>query len=200
MDISTEDVKELREKTGAGIMDCKEALTECDGNLEDAVDYLREKGVEVATKRDSKTAAEGLIEAYIHGGGKIGVLVEINCETDFAARSDDFKEFARDIAMQIAAMSPRWISQEDVPEDAKDREREVLTRQAKEEGKPDHIVEKMVEGRMRKFYENTCLLNQPYIRDDSISVEEYLNEIMGKIGERMVIRRFTRYQVGEEAQ
>ncbi|MFP3904130.1 MAG: translation elongation factor Ts [Armatimonadota bacterium] len=200
MDISAEDVKDLREKTGAGVMDCKAALMECDGDFEAAIDYLRQKGIEVAQKRDSKTAAEGIIEAYIHGGGKIGVIVEINCETDFAARSEDFEEFARDIAMQIAAMSPRWVSAEDVPENAKDREREVLTRQAKEEGKPDHIVEKMVEGRMRKFYENNCLLNQPYIRDDSITVEEYLNEVMGKLGERMVIRRFTRYQVGEETE
>ncbi len=200
MDIPAKDVKELREKTGAGVMDCKAALIECDGDFEAAIDYLRQKGIEVAQKRDSKTAAEGIIEAYIHGGGKIGVIVEINCETDFAARSEDFEEFARDIAMQIAAMSPRWVSAEDVPDNAKDREREVLTQQAKEEGKPDHIVEKMVEGRMRKFYENNCLLNQPYIRDDSISVEEYLNEVMGKLGERMVIRRFTRYQMGEETE
>ncbi|MFO7946245.1 MAG: translation elongation factor Ts [Armatimonadota bacterium] len=200
MDISAEDVKKLREKTGAGVMDCKAALMECDGDFDAAIDYLRQKGIEVAQKRDSKTAAEGIIEAYIHGGGKIGVIVEINCETDFAARSEDFEEFARDIAMQIAAMSPRWVSAEDVPDNAREREREVLTRQAKEEGKPDHIIEKMVEGRMRKFYENNCLLNQPYIRDDSISVEEYLNEVMGKLGERMVIRRFTRYQVGEETE
>ncbi len=198
MSFSNEDVVRLRKQTGAGIMDCKRALQEAGGDFEKAVDILRKKGIEVASKREAKTATEGAVISYIHGGDQIGVLVEINCETDFAARSDDFREFGRNIAMQIAAMQPKWISQEDVPEEALNREREVLTEQAKAEGKPDNIVGKMVEGRLKKFYSQSCLRDQPYIRDDSITIDDLLNELTGKLGERVVVRRFARYQVGEE--
>ncbi len=306
MAVSNEDILKLRQLTGAGIMDCKRALEEAGGDSEKAVDILRKKGIEVASRRESKTATEGVVASYLEDNGQIGVLVEVNCETDFAARSDDFREFAgniamqiadtqssscsldellkatyihddslaveellnevtgklgervairrfvryqvgevageredegtvagtvvsyihageqigvlveiscetpsatvlddfgefaHNIAMQIAAMQPKWVSQEDVPQDALDREREILSEQAKTEGKPEHIVEKMVEGRLRKFYSQVCLLNQPYIRDDDITIEELLNELTGNLGERAVIRRFTRYQVGEE--
>jgi len=198
MSITTEQVKELRAKTGAGLMDCKRALTEADGDLTKAVDILRKRGIEVARKREGKTATEGRIAAYVHGGDQIGVLVEMNCETDFVARTDQFRELAQDVAMQVAALQPRWVGPEDVPEAALEREREVLREQAQAEGKPPHIVEKMVEGRLNKFYEETCLLKQPYIRDDSVTIEDKLNELVSAVGERVVIRRFVRYQVGAE--
>ncbi len=306
MAVSNEDILKLRQLTGAGIMDCKRALEQADGDSEKAVDILRKKGVEVAASREAKSATEGVAASYIESDGQVGALVEVNCETDFAARSNDFRQFAaniamqiadseatsdslddllqqtyihdadltveeslnevtgklgervmlrrfvryqvgeasgegadetttagtvvsyihageqigvlvevdcesaaatqsedfaefcHNIAMQIAAMQPRWIRQENVPEAVVDREREVLSEQAKAEGKPDHIVEKMVEGRLRKFYSQVCLLDQPYIRDDDITIEELLNELTGKLGERLAIRRFARYQVGED--
>ncbi len=306
MAVSNEDILKLRQVTGAGIMDCKRALEEAGGDSEKAVDILRKKGIEVASTRESKSATEGVVASYVEGNGQIGVLVEVNCETDFAARSDDFREFAgniamqiadtqngscslddllketyihdeslaveellnevtgklgervvirrfvryqvgemageredesaiagtvisyvhageqigvlveincesasatladdfgefaHNIAMQVAAMQPKWICEEDVPEELLEREREVLSEQAKAEGKPEHIIEKMVEGRLRKFYSQVCLLNQPYIRDDDITIDELLNELTGKLGERLVIRRFARYQVGED--
>lgn len=198
MSISAQDVKKLREKTGAGMMDCKNALTEADGDFDEAVAVLRKKGVSVATKREGKVATEGTVAAYVHAGDQIGVLVEVDCETDFVARTDEFKSFARELCMQIAAQQPKWVSAEDVPEEALDKERAILKDQALAEGKPEHIVEKMVEGRMRKFYETYCLINQPYIRDDSRSIEDLLNDLLAKTGERLVIRRFVRYQVGEE--
>lgn len=198
MAISAEDVKKLREKTGAGFMDCKAALAEANGDFEEAVDILRKKGISVATKREGKTASQGIIASYIHAGDQVGVLVEINCETDFVARTEAFREFAHNVAMQIVAMQPRWVSREEVPADAMDREREVLTAQAKAEGKPDHIVEKMVEGRLKKFYEEYCLLDQKYIRDDSMTINDLLVDVVGKTGEKVAVRRFVRFQVGEE--
>ena len=198
MAISAEEVKKLREKTGAGIMDCKGALTEAEGDFEKAVDILRKKGVSVAAKREGKAATEGTVCAYVHAGDQIGVLVEINCESDFVARTDDFKDFARNVAMQIAAMQPRWVSRDDVPEEALNREREVLAEQARAENKPANIIEKMVEGRLRKFFEEYCLLDQKYIRDDSITIGDLLMDITGKCGERVSVRRFVRYQVGED--
>lgn len=198
MAISAEDVKKLREKTGAGFMDCKAALAEANGDFEKAVDILRKKGISVATKREGKTASQGIIASYVHAGDQVGVLVEINCETDFVARTEAFREFAHNVAMQIVAMQPRWVSREEVPPDAMDREREVLTAQAKAEGKPDHIVEKMVEGRLKKFYEEYCLLDQKYIRDDSMTINDLLLDVVGKTGEKVAVRRFVRFQVGEE--
>ena len=198
MAVTTEQVKELREKTGAGLMDCKRALTEANGDLEQALDVLRKQGIEVARKREGKSASEGTVASYVHAGDQIGVLVEVNCETDFVARTERFKEFAQDAAMQVAALQPKWVAPEDVPEEALDRERNVLREQAQKEGKPEHIVEKMVEGRLSKFYEEFCLLKQPYIRDDSVTIEDKLNELFTAVGERVVIRRFVRFQVGEE--
>lgn len=200
MSVNVESVKKLREKTGAGFMDCKNALTEAGGDMEKAVDLLRQKGIDVAMSREGKAAEEGIIASYVHAGNQIGVLVDLRCETDFVARTDEFREFGRDIAMQVAAMHPKWVAPEDVPEDALEREREVLTQQAREEGKPDHIVEKMVEGRLQKFYADVCLMNQPFIRDDSLTIEDKLNELIAQTGERVLIKRFVRYQVGEETE
>ncbi len=198
MAVSIEDVKKLRKQTGAGIMDCKAALEEADGDLGEAVATLRKKGIQVAAKRDAKQATEGVVYAYIHAGEKIGVLAEVNCETDFVARTEEFGTFAKEVAMQVAAQQPTWVAPEDVPEEALTREREILTEQALAEGKPDHIVAKMVEGRLKKFYEQHCLMNQPYIRDDSITIADLLNELVAKMGEKLLVRRFVRYQVGEE--
>jgi elongation factor Ts len=200
MSVNVENVKTLREKTGAGFMDCKNALTEAGGDMEKAVDLLRQKGIDVAMSREGKAAEEGVISSYVHAGNQIGVLVDLRCETDFVARTDEFREFGRDIAMQVAAMDPKWIGPEDVSEEALEREREVLTQQALEEGKPEHIVEKMVEGRLQKFYSEVCLMNQPSIRDDSLTIEDKLNELIAQTGERVVINRFVRYQVGEETE
>ena len=197
---SAEEIKRLHDQTGAGLLDCKKALEEANGDFEEAVVILRKKGIKVAAKRASKDASEGLVYAYIHAGNQVGVLVEVNCETDFVGRTEDFRNFCEEISMQIAAMHPRWVSPEDVPQDAMEREREILTEQAKTEGKPEAVIEKMVEGRLRKYYEENCLLKQPYIRNDSVTIEDLLNELMGKTGERIVVRRFARYQVGEETE
>ncbi len=198
MSVDAQKVKELREKTGAGFMDCKNALTEAEGDMEQAVDLLRQKGIDVAMAREGKAAEEGIIASYVHAGNQIGVLVDLRCETDFVARTDEFREFGRDLAMQVAAMHPKWIAPEDVPSEVVEREKEVLTQQALEEGKPEHIVEKMVEGRLQKFYENVCLMKQPFIRDDSLTIEDKLNELIAACGERLVVARFVRYQVGED--
>jgi len=198
MSVNAEQVKQLRDKTGAGFMDCKNALSEAEGNMERAIDLLRQKGIDVALSREGKAAEEGIIASYVHAGNQIGVLVDLRCETDFVARTDEFREFGRDLAMQVAAMEPRWIAPEDVPCEALDHEREVLRQQALEEGKPEHIVEKMVEGRLHKFYENECLLKQPFIRDDSVTIEDKLNELITQCGERVVVARFVRYQVGAD--
>ena len=198
MSISAADVKRLRERTGSGFMDCKKALQEANGDLEEAKAILRKKGVSVAAKRADRAASEGAVTAYIHGGGRIGVLVEVNCETDFVARTDSFQEFCKNVAMQIAASQPRWVSRDDVPEEALERERSILIEQAKGEGKPDHIAEKMVEGRMKKFYTDFCLLDQPYIRDESMIVQDLITDFAGQVGEKVAVRRFTRYALGEE--
>ncbi len=198
MEITAADVKKLREKTDAGFMDCKAALQETGGDFEKAVDLLRKKGVAVASKREGKAATQGTVVSYIHAGNQVGVLVEVNCETDFVGRTDDFRAFAQEVGMQIAAMKPRWVSSDDVPEDALERERAVLVEQAKAEGKPENIAVKMVEGRMRKFFEEHCLLNQKYIRDDSKTIGDLLTDLIGKTGEKIEVRRFVRYQVGEE--
>ena len=181
-------VKELREKTGAGMMDCKKALQECDGNMDKAIDYLREKGI----------AEEGVVASYIHMGGKIGVIVEVNCETDFVAKTDAFKEFAQNIAMHIAAENPKYVTRDEVPQAELDHEREVLIAQAKNEGKPDNIVEKMVEGRLKKFYGEVCLMDQVYIRaENNETIETYVKEGIAQFGENIKVRRFARFEMGE---
>lgn len=195
--IKAESVKELRERTGAGMMDCKKALTDSNGDMEKAIDFLREKGLAAAAKKAGRIAAEGLVESYIHGEGRIGVLVEVNCETDFVAKNPEFKELCRDIAMQIAATSPEFVSKEEVPTEALDREREVLRAQALNEGKPENIVDKMVEGRIEKYYKEVCLLEQAFIKDTDKTVSALITEKVAKIGENISVRRFTRYQVGE---
>lgn len=197
MGITAAQVKELRDRTGAGMMDCKKALQACDGDIEKAIDELRTKGLAKAAKKSSRIASEGIVYSYIHGGGRIGVLVEVNSETDFVAKTDQFKELAKDIAMQIAASNPSYISREDVPEEVINREKEVLRAQALEEGKPEKIVEKMVEGRLGKFFEEHCLLEQAFIKDPDKSVQELLHESIATIGENIAVRRFARYEVGE---
>lgn len=198
MAITPTDIKNLRDKTGAGFKDCKAALEQCGGDFEAAVDELRKKGIAVATKKADKATSQGIIGNYMHAGDQVGVLVEINCQTDFAARTDQFREFAHEVALQVAAVKPRWVSRDDVPAGALDRERQVLVEQAKAEGKPEAIAEKMVEGRMRKFYEENCLLDQKYIRDDSKTINDLLLDLTAKTGELVVVRRFVRMQVGEE--
>jgi elongation factor Ts len=190
-------VKELREATGAGMMDCKKALTETNGDMEKAIDFLREKGLAAAAKKAGRIAAEGLVESYIHGGGRIGVMVEVNCETDFVAKTEQFKELAKDIAMQIAAANPAYIRREEVPEEVLEHEREVLRAQALNEGKPANIVEKMIVGRVEKYYKEVCLMEQQYIKDNDKTITQLINESISKIGENISIRRFTRYQLGE---
>lgn len=195
--ITAEMVKELRERTGAGMMDCKKALTETNGDMDKAVDFLREKGLAAAAKKASRIASEGLVEAYIHGGGRIGVLVEINCETDFVAKTEGFKALAKAIAMQIAASNPQYVSRSEVPAEVLEHEREILRAQALNEGKPAHIVDKMVDGRVEKYYKEVCLLEQPFIKDPDKTVTQYITENIAKIGENISVRRFTRYHLGE---
>ena len=190
-------VKELREKTGAGMMDCKKALMETDGDIEKAITYLREKGLSAAAKKAGRVTAEGIVESYIHGGGRIGVLVEINCETDFVAKTDEFKEFAKDIAMQIAASRPEYVSSDEVSAELIEKEKAILRNQALNEGKPENIVDKMVEGRVQKYFKEVCLLEQPFIKNPDITVKQLLNEKISKIGENISVRRFTRYELGE---
>lgn len=196
MAISASLVKELRERTGAGMMDCKRTLEETEGNIDKAIDLLREKGLSKAAKKAGRIAAEGLIDSYIHNG-RIGVLIEVNTETDFVAKNDEFKQFVRDMAMQVAASSPKYVTIEDVPADVIEKEKEILLHQAINEGKPDHVAAKIVEGRIGKFYEQNCLLEQPFIKDTDIKVKDLLNQMISKIGENIKIRRFTRYEVGE---
>ncbi|UCG06181.1 MAG: translation elongation factor Ts [Desulfobacterales bacterium] len=196
-DISAKMVKQLREKTGSGMMDCKKALAECDGDMEQAVDFLRKKGLATAQKRAGRAMTEGRIESYIHMGGKLGVMVEINCETDFVARNDDFREFAKNITMHIAASNPLGIRSEDVPQDVVNKEKDIYRAQAAEMGKPDNVLEKIVEGKLNKFFKDNCLLNQDYVRDPDITVSDLLNELIAKIGENITIKRFVRFQIGE---
>jgi elongation factor Ts len=195
--ISADMVKQLRDRSGAGIMDCKEALTECEGDMEKAADYLRKKGLATAKKRAGRVAGDGVIQSYIHMGGKIGVLVEVNCETDFVAKTDEFKEFAKNIAMHIAASSPLGVVPEDIPEDVVAREKEIYRQQALEMGKPENVAEKIVEGKMNKFYKESCLMNQLYIRDTNLTISDLLNETIAKTGEKITISRFARFQIGE---
>jgi elongation factor Ts len=195
--VTAEMVKQLRERTGAGMMDCKKALTETDGNTEKAIEYLREKGLAAAAKKAGRIAAEGLVEAYIHGDGRIGVLVEVNIETDFAAKNEDFKQFVKDIAMQIVASRPEYVRKEEVPADAVEKEKEILKAQALNEGKPEKIIDKMVEGRIEKFYKEICLLEQPWIKDPDKTIDQLLTEKISTIGENINIRRFVRFERGE---
>lgn len=195
--ISADLVKQLREKTGSGIMDCKQALSECAGDLDKAIDFLRKKGLATAAKRAGRAMSEGTIQSYIHMGGKLGVLVEVNCETDFVAKNDDFLDFAKNIAMHIAATNPLGIRPEDIPEAIITKEREIYRAQALETGKPDNIVDKIAEGKLNKFIKDSCLLNQGYVRDPDITIGELLNDLIAKIGENINIKRFVRFQLGE---
>lgn len=195
--VTAQQVKELREITGAGMMDCKKALEECNGDIEKAIDFLRKKGMADAAKKAGRIAQEGLIEAYIHMGGKIGVLVEVNCETDFVARTDEFKSLAKDIAMQIAAYSPKYVKREEVPAEVIEKEKEIFKSQALNEGKPESVIDRIVEGRLEKYFAEICLLEQPYIRDDKKKIEEVIKEKITQLGENIEVRRFCRFELGE---
>lgn len=195
--ISAQMVKELRSKTGAGMMDCKQALAECEGDLEKAVDFLRKKGIATAQKRAGRGTSEGTIQPYIHMGGKIGVLVEVNCESDFVAKTDDFVAFTKNIAMHIAATNPVGITEEDVSAEVIERERAIYREQTLEMGKPENMVDKIVDGKMKKFFKEACLMNQAYVRDPNITVADLLNDVIAKIGENIKIKRFARFQIGE---
>ena len=190
-------VKQLREKTGAGMMDCKNALSEVEGDVEKAIELLRKKGLATAQKRAGRALSEGIIQSYLHMTGKLGVLVEVNCETDFVAKNEDFQEFAKNIAMHIAATNPLGITPEDISQEIIEKEKEIYRAQALDMGKPENVVEKIVEGKLKKFYEESCLLNQPYVRDTDISIADLLNQMIAKIGENISIKRFIRYQIGE---
>jgi len=196
-EISAAMVKQLREKSGAGIMDCKHALAECEGDVDKAIEYLRKKGLATAQKRAGRATKEGAVQAYIHMGGKIGVLVEVNCETDFVAKTDDFTAFVKNIAMHIAATNPLGILPEDVPADAIEKEKEIYRAQALEMGKPEKMVDKIAEGKLNKFFKENCLMNQAYVRDPNMTIQDYLNDVIAKTGEKIGIRRFARFQVGE---
>ncbi len=196
MDISASMVKDLRGRTGAGMMDCKKALIESGGDMDKAVEYLRVKGIAKAQKKSERETTDGLIVSYIHPGNRIGVLLEVNCETDFVARTDEFMTFAKDIAMQIAATAPLAIQREDVPAEVVDKEREIYRETAKEEKKPEHVLDKIVDGRMEKFYSEACLLDQVYIKDNDIKVKNLLDNVIAKIGENIRIKRFSRFQLG----
>ena len=198
MAVSAREVKELREQTGAGMMDCKKALSECGGNFEEAVKLLRTKGLAAAAKRSGRATKQGLVESYIHASGKIGVLVEVGCETDFVARNDDFRTFVHDIAMHIAAAAPLYITREHVPAEVIESELAIYKDQAKATGKPENILEKIATGKLDKYYEQVCLLEQPFVRDDKLTVEQLLGELVGKIGENITIKRFTRFELGKE--
>jgi elongation factor Ts len=198
MNITSQMVKDLRDKTSAGMMDCKKALTDTGGDMEKAVDLLRQKGLAVAAKRAGRATSEGVIETYIHAGGKLGVMVELNCETDFVAKTDAFKGFARDLAMHIAAANPIAITREEVPENVISREKEIYIQQALESGKPKNIVEKMITGKMEKFLADICLLEQKFVKDEERTIQDILTDMVGKIGENITIKRFVRFQVGVE--
>ena len=200
MSFTAQDVKTLRERTGAGMMDCKNALVENDGDMEKAIDYLREKGIAKAAKKAGRIAAEGIVDSYIHGGGRVGVLLEVNCETDFVANGEMFRALVHDLALQIAAANPLYVSKEDVPAEALEREKAVLRAQALEEGKPEKIIDRMVEGRINTFYEDNCLLCQKFVKDPSKTIEQVVIEATAQIGEKIAVRRFVRYEMGEGLQ
>lgn len=199
MEITPEMVKALREKTGCGVMDCKAALKDANGDMEAAIDILRKKGLAAVARRAGRVATEGIIGSYIHIGAKIGVLLEVNCETDFVARNIEFQAFAKDITMQIAAQNPQYISRDEVPSSIIEHETDILRTQVLAEGKPEKVADKIVEGKLEKFYSEVCLLDQPFIKDPKIMIKDLLGELAAKIGENIVIRRFTRYQLGEKA-
>jgi len=197
VEISASQVKELREMTGSGIMDCKRALQESEGDVDKAVAWLREKGIASAAKKAGRIAAEGIVDSYIHAGGRIGVLVEVNIETDFAAKNEMFKAFVHDIGMQIAAANPKWVKREDVPESEIAKEKDIIRNKALNDGKPEKILDKIVEGSIAKFFKDNCLLEQEFVKDDSKTVEIFMKEMIAMIGENISIRRFTRYEMGE---
>ncbi len=198
MSITASMVKELRDKTNAGMMDCKEALAASEGNFEKAVEYLRKKGLSAATKRSSRATKDGMIESYIHMAGKIGVLVEVNCETDFVAKTDNFKNMVKDIAMQIAAANPTYLKPEEIPEKVMERERVIYRDQALAEGKPEKIIDKIIDGKIKKFYEEVCLLNQKFVKDMDITVQTLVNNMIANTGENISVKRFARFQLGED--
>lgn len=200
MAITSQMVKELRDRTGAGMMDCKRALEEADGDLERATELLRSRGLADAAKRSGRVAAEGLVEAYIHMQGSLGVLVELNCETDFVAKTDDFRALARDVAMQIAATAPRWIAREEVPDDVIDGERKVFEEQARQEEKPEDVIPRIVDGKLEAFYRDAVLLDQPWVREDSVTIGEMISQASAKLGEKIEVGRFARFKVGEPTQ
>ncbi|HBG23211.1 MAG TPA: translation elongation factor Ts [Peptococcaceae bacterium] len=196
--IKAELVKELRERTGSGIMDCKKALQESGGDMEKAIVYLRERGLAVAAKKAGRVTGEGLVESYIHAGGKIGVLIEVNCETDFVAKTDDYHTLCKELAMQVAAANPTYVGRSDVPQETIDAEKSVLEIQARNDGKPEKVIEKIVNGRIEKFYKDICLLEQLYIRDSEKTVQDLVSEYIAKLGENIVVNRFCRFKLGEE--
>jgi len=197
MDVTSEMVKELREKTGAGMMDCKKALVEANGNLDKAVTWLREKGLASAAKKSGRITKEGLVSSYIHSNGKIGVMIEVNCETDFVARNEKFQTMVKDIAMHVAAMNPRFLNSDEISEDVKKTELDIYRKQAAESGKPANVIEKMVEGRYKKFCDEFCLLTQPFVKKPEQTIQDYVNENISVLGENMSVRRFIRWQLGE---
>jgi elongation factor Ts len=196
--ISASMVKELRDKTNAGMMDCKEALTASDGNFDKAVDYLRKKGLSAATKRSSRAAKEGVITSYIHMQGKIGVMVEVNCETDFVAKTDDFRAMAKDVAMHVAALNPTYLKSEDVPEEVLEKEKDIYKTQALAEGKPEKILDRIIDGKLKKFYEEVCLLDQKFVKDTDVTIGTLVQNMIAKTGENVIIKRFARFQLGED--
>ncbi len=199
MAISTAQIKELRDATGVGILDCRKALQSANGDYEKAVAFLREKGLAKAAKRSDRDASEGVIELYNHGNGRVGVILELNCETDFVSRGETFRKLAHELALQIAAMAPLYVKEEDIPKDILEKEREIARNRALEEGKPEKIIDRIVEGRLSKYKDEVCLLRQKYIRDDNLNVQDLLHQNIGSMGENLVIRRFVRWELGEEA-
>lgn len=199
MAISTALIKDLREKTGVGIMDCKTALNASDGDIGKAIEYLRKKGIATAKKRGGRVTSQGQVASYIHAGGKIGVLLEVNCETDFTGKSEDFSSFVKDVSMQIAATNPIAIDRESVPQDVLEKEKDIYATQASESGKPEKVIEKIVDGKLKKFFSEVCLLEQPFVKNADITIQDLLNEMMAKTGENIVIRRFARFQLGDSS-
>ncbi|HSQ26879.1 MAG TPA: translation elongation factor Ts [Anaerolineales bacterium] len=199
MAVTTQQIKELRESTGAGILDCRKALEQADGDFDKAVDFLREKGLATAAKRSDRDASEGVVELYSHGKGRVGVIVEVNCETDFVARSEAFRTFAHEVALQIAAGAPRYVTPEQIPQSEIEHEKEIARNRAREEGKPEAIFDRIVEGRIEKFKDEVCLMRQPYIRDENITIEQLMMQNVASIGENVIIRRFARWELGEQA-
>ena len=198
MGVSAADVKTLRDKTGAGMMDCKQALQETNGDIEAAIDYLRKKGMQKVEKKSGRATEQGIVYSYIHPGNRLGVLLEIACETDFVARTDDFIQMAKDIAMHIAASKPKAIAREEITQQDIDHEMDIYRAQARDQGKPENVIEKMITGKLNKYYEENCLLEQPFVKDPKKTVQEYLKETIAKLGENMLIRRFARFEIGEE--